>query len=89
MGSTSSKPDPVLQGLPEEERYFGFENFGNTCYCNSILQALYFCRPFRERVLAYAARLQNARQMQPVEENVLTCLAELFSQVCSCRMISP
>ena len=27
--------------------------FGNTCYCNSVLQALYFCRPFREKVLAY------------------------------------
>lgn len=23
------------------------ENFGNTCYCNSVLQTLYFCRPFR------------------------------------------
>jgi ubiquitin carboxyl-terminal hydrolase 9/13 len=22
--------------------------FGNTCYCNSVLQALYFCIPFRE-----------------------------------------
>ena len=26
-------------------------NFGNTCYSNSVLQALYFCRPFREKVL--------------------------------------
>lgn len=27
--------------------------FGNTCYCNSVLQALYFCEPFRRCVLDY------------------------------------
>ncbi|KAN0063009.1 hypothetical protein ACQY0O_004171 [Thecaphora frezii] len=31
----------------------GMENFGNTCYVNSMLQALYFCRPFRESLLSY------------------------------------
>ncbi|KAJ1965649.1 hypothetical protein IWQ62_002615, partial [Dispira parvispora] len=35
------------------ERYYGLENFGNTCYCNSILQALYHCPPFRDCVLGY------------------------------------
>uniref|UniRef100_A0A8D3EBR7 Ubiquitin specific peptidase 12b n=1 Tax=Scophthalmus maximus TaxID=52904 RepID=A0A8D3EBR7_SCOMX len=39
--------------FPVNEHYFGLVNFGNTCYCNSVLQALYFCRPFREKVLAY------------------------------------
>ncbi|KXS11894.1 cysteine proteinase [Gonapodya prolifera JEL478] len=32
------------------ERHIGLENFGNTCYANSVLQALYHCRPFRECV---------------------------------------
>ena len=27
--------------------------YGNTCYCNSVLQALYFCKPFRQRVSGY------------------------------------
>ncbi|PLW50172.1 hypothetical protein PCASD_01863 [Puccinia coronata f. sp. avenae] len=31
-----------------DEKYFGMENFGNTCYANSVLQALYFCKPFRQ-----------------------------------------
>lgn len=86
MGATSSKPDKLIEELPGEERYFGLENFGNTCYCNSVLQALYFCAPFRERVLAHAAALQAAaaaagRGAKPPPENVLTCLAELFTQV--------
>lgn len=48
--------------------------FGNTCYCNSVLQALYFCRPFRENVLAYKAQ-------QKKKENLLTCLADLFHSI--------
>lgn len=35
------------------DKFFGLENFGNTCYCNSILQALYYSEPFRESVVSY------------------------------------
>ncbi len=50
--------------------------FGNTCYCNSVLQALYFCRPFRERVLQYKQQQKNAKK-----ETLLTCLADLFYNI--------
>ncbi|TPX08912.1 uncharacterized protein E0L32_009616 [Thyridium curvatum] len=35
------------------DKFFGMENFGNTCYCNSIVQALYFSEPFRDNVVNY------------------------------------
>ena len=53
-----------------------FLQFGNTCYCNSVLQALYFCRPFREKVLSY--KPQNKRK-----ETLLTCLSDLFGNIAS------
>ncbi|KAJ4843591.1 Ubiquitin carboxyl-terminal hydrolase 3 [Turnera subulata] len=63
--------------FPEGERYFGLENFGNTCYCNSVLQALYFCVPFREHLLDYYA---NNKSTADADENLLTCLADLHHQ---------
>ncbi|KAL4881610.1 hypothetical protein BJY04DRAFT_55780 [Aspergillus karnatakaensis] len=38
------------------DKFFGMENFGNTCYCNSILQCLYYSVPFREAVLNFPKR---------------------------------
>lgn len=81
MGNTSSKLEKALAETGEDERYYGLENFGNTCYCNSVLQALYFCRPFRDMVVQYGQNLPK-----DVEDNLLNCLAELFLQV---RMWTP
>ncbi|KTW30743.1 hypothetical protein T552_00455 [Pneumocystis carinii B80] len=36
-----------------DDKLFGFENFGNTCYANSILQTLYYSKPFRDGVIRY------------------------------------
>lgn len=58
--------------FPQNEHYFGLINFGNTCYSNSVLQALYFCRPFREKVLEY--KMKNKRS----KETLLSCLSDLF-----------
>ncbi|VDQ09477.1 unnamed protein product [Trichobilharzia regenti] len=66
--------DQLLSG----ERYFGLVNFGNTCYCNSVIQALFFCKPFRDKVLQYNDRAKN-----PKKETLLTCLSDLFYSVVS------
>ncbi|RXM30348.1 Ubiquitin carboxyl-terminal hydrolase 46 [Acipenser ruthenus] len=76
MGTNASalEKDIGPEQFPINEHYFGLVNFGNTCYCNSVLQALYFCRPFRENVLAY-------KTQQKKKENLLTCLADLFHSI--------
>ncbi len=66
--------------LPNEH-FYGLVNFGNTCYCNSVIQALYFCRPFRERILAYKQSLKKSGGQQ--KDNLLVCLADLFSNIAS------
>ncbi|CAN8099423.1 unnamed protein product [Discula destructiva] len=35
------------------DKFFGLENFGNTCYCNSVVQALFYCEAFRNNVVNY------------------------------------
>ena len=43
-----------------------------------LCQVLYFCVPFREKLLEYYEK--NKNHTNP-EENLLTCLADLFAQV--------
>uniref|UniRef100_A0A2P2JY08 ubiquitinyl hydrolase 1 n=1 Tax=Rhizophora mucronata TaxID=61149 RepID=A0A2P2JY08_RHIMU len=44
------------------------------------MQALYFCVPFREQLLEYYATNKTSAD---AEENLLTCLADLFTQISS------
>lgn len=78
MGASSSQLEKQIGSdqFPANERYFGLANFGNTCYCNSVLQALYFCKPFRDKVLEYKSK--NKRNNK---ETLLTCLADLFHNI--------
>ena len=61
QGGSKGPNEQILAELPDGERYFGLENFGNTCYCNAVLQALYFCAPFRERLLLFIEAENNER----------------------------
>ena len=86
MGAASSRVVERVIGATADEappeaatRTWGLENFGNTCYANSVLQALYACGPFRERALVYHAE-RTAAKADP-DEHLLAALAELFASV--------
>ncbi|KAF2756609.1 cysteine proteinase [Pseudovirgaria hyperparasitica] len=49
------------------DKFFGIENFGSTCYCNSIIQCLYYSVPFREQVINFPARtpIEALKETEP------------------------
>lgn len=65
-GSIESEP-------PFNEHFYGLVNFGNTCYANSVLQALYFCKPFRDKIieykLAYNHRLSISKDLNLINNS--------------------
>ncbi|KND03316.1 uncharacterized protein SPPG_09016 [Spizellomyces punctatus DAOM BR117] len=71
MGSAGGRPSSITSDWANtgNDRYFGLENFGNTCYCNSVVQALYFCKPFRECVQEYSYPL-SAALLTAASENI-------------------
>ncbi|KAK0557041.1 hypothetical protein OC846_000687 [Tilletia horrida] len=68
------RPDVPLLGL---------ENFGNTCYANSVIQALYHCPPFRESILRHMDESQRPKAISAEPQKVTTphALQDLFAQM--------
>ena len=78
--SSKQRLDKALGSqIPEDERYFGLENFGNTCYANSVLQALYYCKPLRDRAIAHST-MRHQRDVDG-DETLLEALCELFASI--------
>lgn len=53
MGLHHSSLEGVLPFGDGTNKIFGMENFGNTCYCNSILQCLYYTEKFRAQLVQH------------------------------------
>jgi ubiquitin carboxyl-terminal hydrolase 12/46 len=81
MGNTDTKLERELgPHTAENERYLGLENYGNTCYCNSVLQALYYCAAFRTALLHYVEQRHGAASGGGVD-SLLIQLAQLYAQI--------
>ncbi|SPO20059.1 related to deubiquitinating enzyme ubh1 [Ustilago trichophora] len=77
----SRKPSEIPVNAAEGGGYLlGMENFGNTCYVNSMLQSLYFCRPFRDSVLSYKTSGRERSESEPGNQNGVHAIGDLTSR---------
>jgi len=69
---------PFPEGM-EKEAFFGLDNFGATCYLNSVMQALYACTLLRGKILDYFENLVGSVDVD--DESLLNQVAELFNEM--------
>lgn len=64
-----------------------YTQFGNTCYANSVLQALFYCQPFREKILAYKGppSLLQVDDKPVATETLLSVLSDLFKLIATSK----
>ena len=76
--SESAVRAPASTSFPVGEKFYGLENSNNVCYANSVLQALYACRPFRQQLLVYYE--ENNKKRKP-DDTLLLSLATLYYRI--------
>jgi ubiquitin C-terminal hydrolase len=98
MGAqTSSVLDQLPPDFPPKTRFVGLKNFGNTCFINAVLQALYACKLFRDLVLNFHHHDPPSGNKLPragsPETSLLQSLSCLFRDIESLKkqtgMLSP
>lgn len=63
----TSEYDDLLMFGNGSNKVFGYENFGNTCYCNSVLQCLYNLSELRTGLLKYPIRSDLSNRIRKVQ----------------------
>lgn len=76
-----------VHASPSRAVLLGMENFGNSCYANSVLQALYHCELFRNAVLDPD---HESEERQGSQDSMRDALTRLFHTMAlsSCRLMT-
>lgn len=87
-GANQEEPEPDLcgaqqqsfHGMAQVTAYLGLENYGNTCYCNAVLQLLLNCNLIRQRLRHIYGAFYHPTN--PTRRNPDESILGKFSELC-------